>query len=124
MEAKSLILFFLTVFPLICTPGPDILFVASQGISKGQLAALRAVLGILTGYTAHAVLSAFGIAALVSASPFLFYLLKWIGVAYLLFLTIQILYSAIRKKEGIKLRETKKITLWQRETSSQQNEPT
>lgn len=39
MEVKSLILFFLTVFPLICTPGPDILFTASQGISKGRLAA-------------------------------------------------------------------------------------
>jgi threonine/homoserine/homoserine lactone efflux protein len=114
MEINSLILFFLTVFPLICTPGPDILFTASQGISKGRLAALRAVAGVLLGYTAHAILSAFGIAALVSASPLLFSALKWVGVFYLIFLAIQILYSACQRKEGIKLHEhdAKNISLW------------
>ena len=101
MELNSLILFFLTVFPLICTPGPDILFTASQGISKGRLAALCAVAGVLLGYSAHAILSAFGIAALVSASPFLFSALKWFGVVYLIFLAAQILYSACQRKEGI-----------------------
>jgi threonine/homoserine/homoserine lactone efflux protein len=49
MEVKLLMLFFLTVIPLICTPGPDILFIVSQGISKGQLAAVRAVSGLLLG---------------------------------------------------------------------------
>ena len=114
MEVKALILFFLTVLPLICTPGPDILFTASQGISKGRLAALRAVGGVLLGYTAHAILSAFGIAALVSASPFLFFALKWCGVVYLIFLAVQILYSACQKKEGVVLNEhdAETISLW------------
>lgn len=114
MELNSLILFFLTVFPLICTPGPDILFTASQGIAKGRLAALRAVAGVLLGYAAHAILSAFGIAALVSASPLLFSALKWLGVAYLIFLAVQILYSACQEKDGIKLheQETETISLW------------
>jgi len=114
MDAKLLILFILTVFPLICTPGPDILFTASQGISKGRLAALRAVAGVLLGYTAHAILSAFGIAALISASPLLFSGLKWFGVGYLIFLAIQILYSAFQRKEGIKLNEheVESISLW------------
>ena len=57
MEVKLLILFFLTVFPLICTPGPDILFTASQGIPKGRLAALRAVVGILLGYRGTQILT-------------------------------------------------------------------
>ena len=114
MEVKSLILFFLTVFPLICTPGPDILFTASQGISKGRLAALRAVGGVLLGYSAHAILSAFGIAALVSASPFLFSALKWFGVVYLIFLAAQILYSACQRKKRIILdeHEAETISLW------------
>ena len=114
MEARSLLLFFLTVFPLICTPGPDILFIASQGISKGQLASFRAVAGVILGYAAHAILSAFGIAALVSASPFLFYVLKWVGVIYLIFLAISMLYSAAQKKDGITIYESEyeKISLW------------
>ena len=72
MSLGTLFLFFLTVFPLICTPGPDILFTASQGLSNGRSAALNAVTGILLGYSAHAVLSAVGIAALISTSPFMF----------------------------------------------------
>jgi threonine/homoserine/homoserine lactone efflux protein len=112
MELNTLFLFFITVFPLICTPGPDILFTASQGLANGHSAALRAVGGILMGYTAHAVLSALGIAALVSASPFLFSLLKWIGVVYLFFLASQMLYSAIRQKEGINLSCPAKVSIW------------
>jgi threonine/homoserine/homoserine lactone efflux protein len=112
MELKTATLFFLTVFPLICTPGPDILFTASQGITRGKLAAVHAVTGVLLGYTAHGILSAFGIAALVSASPTLFAALKWIGVLYLLFLTIQILYSAYQRKDGLELPDTGNISLW------------
>lgn len=112
MSFGTLLLFFLTVFPLICTPGPDILFTASQGLSKGRSGALRAVAGVLLGYAAHAILSAFGIATLVSASPFLFGLLKWAGVAYLFFLTVQIFYSASQRKNGIELHNTDGVSVW------------
>lgn len=103
MELHSIVLFFLTVLPLICTPGPDIVFVASQGLARGRSASLLAVAGVLSGYSIHAILSAFGVAALVSASPFLFSLLKWLGVGYLIFLAAQILYSASQRKDGLKL---------------------
>jgi threonine/homoserine/homoserine lactone efflux protein len=112
MELNTLFLFFVTVFPLICTPGPDILFTASQGLTNGHAAAFRAVTGILLGYAAHAVLSALGIAALVSASPFLFAMLKWIGVIYLFVLASQMLYSAISNREGIKLTAPKNGSIW------------
>ncbi len=112
MELNTLFLFIITVFPLICTPGPDILFTASQGLANGKSAALRAVAGILLGYAAHAVLSALGIAALVSASPFLFSLLKWVGVTYLFFLASQMLYSSIQQREGIKLNTPVKVSIW------------
>ncbi len=111
MEFKTALLFFLTVFPLICTPGPDILFTASQGVTRGQIAAIRAVAGVLLGYTAHAILSAIGLAALVSASPVLFRVLKWVGVLYLLFLTAQIFYSACQRKDGLGLPDTGKISI-------------
>ena len=112
MSSGTLLLFFLTVFPLICTPGPDILFTASQGLSNGRSAALNAVTGILLGYSAHAVLSAVGIAALVSTSPFTFFMLKWLGVSYLFFLAGQILYSAYKRKGGISLQPSTRVSLW------------
>lgn len=112
MSSGTLLLFFLTVLPLICTPGPDILFTASQGISNGRIAALRAVAGVLLGYSAHAVLSAFGVAAVVSTSPLLFSILKWTGVFYLFYLAAQILYSALQKKKGIQLTYSRNVSIW------------
>ena len=103
METSTLLLFFLTVFPLICTPGPDILFTASQGLSSGKSGAIRAVIGILLGYSAHAILSALGVAAIVNTSLLLFQFLKWLGVIYLLFLAITMIYSSFKRKDDITL---------------------
>lgn len=112
MSWATLFLFFITVFPLICTLGPDILYTASQGLAKGRSAALRAVAGVLLGYSAHAVLSAFGVAALVSASPSLFFTLKWVGVIYLGFLAFQMLYSASQTRGEIHLKATESVSIW------------
>jgi threonine/homoserine/homoserine lactone efflux protein len=91
-----MLVFAATVLPLVCTPGPDILFVASQGMSAGVGAAMRANLGVLLGYLMHAVLAAFGVAALVAASPMLFEMLRWVGVAYLAYLAVKLIRSAFR----------------------------
>lgn len=112
MNTGNVLLFLLTVIPLICTPGPDIIFTASQGLSNGRSGALRAVAGVLFGYTAHAVLSVFGIAALVSTSAFLFMILKWTGVLYLFWLAGQILYSAIQTKDGIAVNPQVNVSMW------------
>ena len=95
MQPGTMLVFAATVMPLVCTPGPDILFVASQGLSGGPRAAMRANLGVLLGYTMHALLAVFGVAALVAASPMLFEVLRWVGVAYLAYLAIKLIRSAI-----------------------------
>lgn len=96
MPSDTLLLFALTVFPLVCSPGPDILFVASQGLSGGRAAVRRATLGILAGYSVHALLAAFGIAALLSAWPPLLHAIRWTGLAYLLYLAWQMFRAASR----------------------------
>jgi threonine/homoserine/homoserine lactone efflux protein len=95
MQAGTMLVFAATVMPLVCTPGPDILFVASQGLSRGPRAAIRANLGVLLGYSMHALLAAFGVAALVAASPELFEILRWVGAAYLAYLAMKLIRSAI-----------------------------
>ena len=106
MKGETALLFLLTVLPLICTPGPDILYIASQGLSGQRKGAMRAVAGVLLGYSAHSVLSAFGVAAVVAASPVLFSVLKWAGFVYLVFLAFQMLRSAFVAKEGIRIEKT------------------
>ncbi len=94
METATLILFAATVLPLICTPGPDMLFVASQSLSKGPAAGLQATAGICLGYVVHSILVALGVAAVIAASPVLFEALRWLGVAYLIYLAFQLIRSA------------------------------
>jgi threonine/homoserine/homoserine lactone efflux protein len=95
MSTHTLILFALTVLPLICTPGPDMLFIASQAVGGGSASAgLRATAGVCTGYLVHSLLVAVGLAAVITASPVIFAALRWAGVAYLAFLALQLLRSA------------------------------
>jgi threonine/homoserine/homoserine lactone efflux protein len=95
MDATKSIGFAATVLPLVCTPGPDLIYVAAQARAGGRKAALRANAGVILGYVTHAVLAALGGAALVAASPILFETLRWCGVAYLAYLAIRMIRSAI-----------------------------
>lgn len=96
MDLWLLVVFGLTVLPLVCTPGPDLLFVISHGATGGPHAAWRAVSGVLIGYVAHGVLASLGVAAVVAASPVLFEAMRWLGVAYLLWLAARLVRSSLR----------------------------
>jgi threonine/homoserine/homoserine lactone efflux protein len=67
---------------------------------------------VLLGYIAHAILSAIGVATLVSALPWLFELLRWFGVAYLVFLALQMPKSACTPGAGVYACASKSISLW------------
>lgn len=71
------------------TPGPNMAYLASLSAVHGRRAGAWAVLGILVGLTAYGCLAAFGLAALVAASPALYATLRFAGVAYMLWLAIE-----------------------------------
>jgi len=96
MQTMTLILFAATVLPLILTPGPDMLFVASQALSGGAGAGLRGTAGVCLGYIVHSALVALGLAAVIATSPLLFEALRWLGVGYLVYLAAKLLQSAMR----------------------------
>jgi threonine/homoserine/homoserine lactone efflux protein len=99
VPVHTVALFAAAVLPLVITPGPDMLFVMSQGLSGGRSAALKADAGVLLGYAVHAVLAAIGVAAIVSASYILFEILRWAGVCYLVYLSTRMVGSAMRPGE-------------------------
>ncbi|TFQ19336.1 LysE family translocator, partial [Escherichia coli] len=53
MVINTLMVFGATVLPIVFAPGPDILFVSSQGLASGSRAALKANMGVLLGYGMH-----------------------------------------------------------------------
>jgi threonine/homoserine/homoserine lactone efflux protein len=99
MNTHTLLLFSATVLPLVCTPGPDILFIASQAMSGGTPAGLRATTGVLLGYCVHSLLVALGLAAVVAASPMLFEAIRWAGITYLVYLASKLIRAALRSGE-------------------------
>lgn len=74
---------------LAATPGPDMTLSISRALSQGKKPALYVVLGTSLGIVVHTMLVAFGISALITASPIAFTILKTGGAAYLLWLALQ-----------------------------------
>lgn len=92
-------LFALTVTPLIFTPGPDMLFILSQVMGKNAKAGMMATVGVCSGYLVHSILVALGIAAIIVSFPLLFDAIRWLGIAYLLYLAANLLKSVFSKKQ-------------------------
>lgn len=89
------LLYFLGVSAaLTAAPGPDVLFLASQGAAGGPRAGLAAALGLSSGLLVHTTLAALGVSAVFAASPAAFTALKAAGTAYLLWLA----FGAFREK--------------------------
>jgi threonine/homoserine/homoserine lactone efflux protein len=74
---------------LTLMPGPDILFVITQGIRRGKKAGILFVLGLCTGLIFHIIAVTLGVSALIKSSPTAFSLLKIAGAAYLFYLGIK-----------------------------------
>ena len=91
------VLFALTVLPLIFTPGPDMLFILSQVMGKDAKAGMMATVGVCCGYLVHSILVALGIAAIIVSFPVLFETIRWLGIAYLLYLAFSLLKSVFSK---------------------------
>ncbi|WP_415921370.1 LysE family translocator [Tateyamaria sp. SN6-1] len=73
------------------TPGADMMFCLGQGLRAGPRAALAASAGISAGSFVHTGLAGLGLGALVAAVPLAFEVIRWLGVAYLLWLAVQTL---------------------------------
>ena len=71
---------------LTVAPGPDNLFVISQGVTRGRRAALRTAWGMCSGNAIHTLAAAIGLSALVRSSDIAFWALRLAGAGYLLYL--------------------------------------
>lgn len=81
--------FLLTSLIVVVSPGPGVLYTLAAGLSRGSRASVVAAFGCTLGIVPHLTAAALGLAALLHASATAFDLVKYAGVAYLLYLAWQ-----------------------------------
>lgn len=91
-------LFVLSVFLLSVTPGPDMAYVIGQSVANGRRAGIISAAGVALGSCTHAVASAIGLTALITASPLMFTLIKYLGAAYLMYLGSKMVWGTFTKQ--------------------------
>ncbi|PZF87803.1 LysE family translocator [Micromonospora deserti] len=91
------IAFLVTTLVVVATPGAGVLFTLSAGLSRGRRASLVAAVGCTLGTVPHLAAAVTGLAALLNSSALAFHLLKYLGVAYLLYLA----WATLRDRDAI-----------------------
>ena len=89
MEWSSFALFFAASWILIITPGPDMIYVITKGVSQGRKAGMISAIGITLGILVHTVFAAFGLAIILKTSAMAFLTVKLAGAGYLIYLGIK-----------------------------------
>lgn len=91
VDPLVLLAFIPAAFALNLTPGADMMFCLGQGLRHGPRAAMSANLGIGIASFLQTLAAGLGLGALVAAQPWAFDVIRWIGVAYLVWLAINAL---------------------------------
>ncbi|HEU0212683.1 MAG TPA: LysE family translocator [Jiangellaceae bacterium] len=78
--------FLVTSLVIVATPGTGVLYTLAAGLSRGARASIVAAAGCTLGIVPHLAAAITGAAALLHASAVAFQTLKYLGVAYLLYM--------------------------------------
>lgn len=81
--------FLLTSFVVCLAPGTGVIYTLATGLGRGQRAAILAAFGCTLGIVPHLAAATLGLAAILHTSALLFTVVKFAGVAYLLYLAWQ-----------------------------------
>lgn len=99
MTTTTILCFLGAAMALTIAPGPDNLFVVTQGIARGRRPAIVTALGMCSGISVHTTAAAFGVSAIFYSSALAFTAVKYAGAAYLLYLA----WRTLRDRSAIRL---------------------
>ncbi|MBT1075098.1 LysE family translocator [Geobacter grbiciae] len=102
MSLYTLLCFLGASIALTVAPGPDNIFVMTQGVARGRKPAIVTALGMCSGVTVHTTAAAFGISAVFYSSAIAFTVVKSAGAAYLLYLA----FKTLKERSAIRLSAT------------------
>ncbi len=103
-DIQNLVLFIGLSWILIVTPGPDLIYVLTKGISTGRKAGLISAVGVTLGIFVHTIFAALGLSVILKTSALAFMIVKMVGAGYLIYLGIK----CILNKEELKMNKENK----------------
>jgi len=90
-DAHTLFAFLVAAVVIALTPGPDSVLVLSRSLTGGRHTGLVTALGSALGLGVHTLLAALGLSAVLMTSALAFEIVKFAGVAYLIYLGVRAL---------------------------------
>ncbi|WP_421859416.1 LysE family translocator [Oceanicaulis sp.] len=110
-DLGTLAAFIVAVSMLMLAPGPNVAVIAATGAVHGRRAALQVVLGATAAQGLQIALVVLGLAALLATYTWAHAVLKWAGVAYLVWLGLKAVLAKSEPLDGAALAPTR---LWLR----------
>jgi threonine/homoserine/homoserine lactone efflux protein len=103
--------FLLTSLIVVVSPGTGVLYTLAAGLSRGSRASVVAAFGCTLGIVPHMAAAIMGLAALLHTSAVAFQTLKYLGVAYLLYMAWNALkeHGALRVEKEIGARSARQV---------------
>lgn len=89
-EPLVLLTFAAASIALIVVPGPNLVYIVTQSMSRGIRAGLASAAGVEIGTLVYVLATALGISGLIARSDLAFAVLKYAGAGYLLYLAIHV----------------------------------
>ena len=91
--------FLVTSLIVVASPGTGVLYTLAAGLSRGSRASAVAAFGCTLGIVPHMAAAVLGLAALLHTSALAFHTLKYLGVAYLLYMA----WTALRETGALRV---------------------
>jgi threonine/homoserine/homoserine lactone efflux protein len=103
--------FLITSLVVIVSPGTGVLFTLAAGLSRGARASVVAAFGCTLGIVPHMAAAIMGLAALLHTSALAFQTVKYLGVAYLLYMAWSTLreHGALRVETEVGRRSAREV---------------
>ncbi|MFF3442885.1 LysE family translocator [Streptosporangium sp. NPDC002721] len=93
ISPSTLLIFSLASLALVLVPGPNHVYIITRAVSQGRAAGVASACGVEVGTMVHIAAAAAGLSYVIARSATLFNVIKWAGVAYLVYLGIRALTS-------------------------------
>ena len=103
--------FLVTSLIVVASPGTGVLYTLAAGLSRGSRASAVAAFGCTLGIVPHMAAAVMGLAALLHTSALAFHTLKYLGVAYLLYMAWNALQErgALRVEQEVGARSARQV---------------